>query len=98
MHVDVYIVELHRGIIEVRILVDIVELHIDSKFDHGNGKPYRSGKIQHLDTALLWMLYFVKAGKLRMRKVPRAKNTADLGTEELTRSEMWKHPTALHLN
>jgi len=90
--------------------VKYIELGTDSTASKGMCGRAGLGRIRHLDTGLLWLQHWVEAGIIRLRKVLGTKNTADLGTKELSNREIWtllaamgfekrtgRHPLALEL-
>ena len=52
------------------------------------------GKMKHIDVALLWLQDEVKSNRLRVRRVKREDNLADIGTKALSNklSENMPHP------
>ena len=60
-----------------------IDLHTDSTAGKGIASRVGMGKIRHLDTGLLWLQHHVNRRDLRIKKVHKDKNLADIGTKAI---------------
>ena len=61
-----------------------IDLHTDSTAGKGIASRVGLGKVRHLDTGLLWLQHHVNRRDLRIKKVHKDENLADIGTKAVS--------------
>ncbi|CAK0826515.1 unnamed protein product [Prorocentrum cordatum] len=87
-----------------------IDLHTDSTAGKGIASRVGLGKVRHLDTGLLWLQHHVNRRDLRIKKVHKDENLADIGTKAVSvtvqetlmklmnfREATGRHPKALRV-
>ena len=69
---------------EVLLLVDLGHYEIEVKVDSGAAHAFFHrrvvGRTKHIDSRILWLQDLIAAGRVRLNKIPRTQNLADMLT------------------
>jgi len=80
---------------DMGVEISHIELCGDAAAARGMLSRRGVGRVRHLDVGLLWVQARVEMGDFRLRKVPGAYNSADLGTKDVTAELLVRHSEAL---
>ena len=66
----------------------VIEVKMDSSAAHAFFHPRGVGRMKHIDSRVLWLQDLIAAGGVKLKKIPRTQNLADMLTDTPSAKEL----------